>query len=146
MPTIERSALLPYPAEALFNLVNDVEAYPKYLPWCIGTQIYEQTEKEVTASMTLSKGGITKVLKTRNVLHPPREMVMELIEGPFKSFSGRWCFEPLDENATKVTIRMSFEFEQFFIAKLIAPMFNQVGAKLLEAFCQYAKVQLGKAL
>lgn len=142
MPRVTRSALLPYPAEAIFALINDVTAYPAYLPWCVASQVHEIQGNTVVASMTIAKSGITKQLKTKNTLEPPHKMTMTLLEGPFETFEGCWSIEPIGEEGCHVTLDLTFTFERGFLGKLIAPLFNQVADRLLDSFCQYAEKTL----
>ncbi len=139
---ITRSAWLPYPIEALFALINEIEAYPQFLPSCIDAKILSRTEHHILAQMTLSKGGLTKTLTTRNTLSPPHQVKMTLVDGPFKHFEGEWCLLALGNSATKVTLRLSFQLAHAWLSPVIAPLFASMDVKLLQAFCDYAKKTL----
>ena len=109
MTHIERSALLPYPADKLFDLVNDVLAYPQYMDGCVGATILMQDESTMEAALELRKGGITQRFTTRNKLHKPQKIVMELLEGPFDSLQGEWTFKALATDACKVSLDLHFQ-------------------------------------
>ena len=138
MEVVEHSALLPYPAADIYKLVADIASYPDFLPWCRSVEIHEQSVKEVTASMTIAKGKIAKTITTRNILSPIDRMEMRLVDGPFKHFWANWSFQSLSDNATKVSLRMEFEFSSKTIAILLGPIFNQVTNTLVDSFCQRA--------
>ena len=105
MTLIERSALLPHSAEQIFDLVADIERYPEFLEGCVGAHILERTEHSVTATLRLSKGGISHGFTTQNTLKRPECMELKLIEGPFEAFSGHWVFRPLGEGAWRLRLQ-----------------------------------------
>jgi ribosome-associated toxin RatA of RatAB toxin-antitoxin module len=144
MERIARSALVPYSAEAVYQLVSDIERYPEFLPWCKSAVIHSKTAEWVEASLELSKGSISKSFTTKNHLKPNREMEMHLVNGPFKHLYGIWNFEPLSENACKVSVCLEFSFNSKILELAIGPVFNHIANNLLEAFCERAK-QLCKA-
>src|SRR5690606_21261186 len=96
---IQRSALLPYPAQALYDLVNDVASYPEFLPWCSASEVLESSEAQMRASLTVAKGGISQRFITRNQLVPGESIVMELEQGPFRQLHGIWHFKALTDKA-----------------------------------------------
>ena len=96
---IQRSALLPYPAQALFDMVNDVASYPQFLPWCTATEVLSSSDTHMQASMTVGKAGLSQRFKTRNDLEPGKRIEMTLEEGPFSHLHGIWEFKALGEQA-----------------------------------------------
>ena len=107
---IQRSALLPYPAQALYDLVNDVAKYPEFLPWCSSAEILERTEVLMRASLGVAKGGLSQHFVTRNTLVPGQSIEMNLEEGPFTKLHGVWVFKPLGEKACKISLDMTFDY------------------------------------
>lgn len=101
---IQRSALLPYPAQALFDLVNDVASYPQFLPWCRASEVLEVSETHMLASLEVAKGSIGQRFVTRNVLLPGQRIEMNLQEGPFTSLHGVWEFKALGDKACKISL------------------------------------------
>src|SRR5690606_27821974 len=99
MVSISQSALLPYPAERMFALVNDIAAYPQFMQGCLGAEILQATDQEIVARLELGKAGLRYAFTTRNLLQPPERMEMTLVEGPFRTFSAQWRFLPLSEAA-----------------------------------------------
>lgn len=140
---IQRSALLPYPAKALYDLVNDVARYPEFLPWCSSTRILETGEDFMRASLEVAKGGLSQRMITRNTLVPGERMEMNLEEGPFTQLNGVWVFKPLGEKACKISLDLAFDYDGPLIRATLGPLFNQAANTLVDAFCQRAKQLYG---
>ena len=136
---IQRSALLPYPAQALYDLVNDVASYPEFLPWCSASEVLESSEAQMRASLTVAKGGISQRFITRNQLVPGESIVMELEQGPFRQLHGIWHFKALTDKACKISLDLSFDYDGPLIKATLGPLFNQVANTMVDAFCQRAK-------
>lgn len=139
MPTINQTALLPYSAEQMYNLVNDYQRYPEFLPGCIASRTINQGELALTAELTISKAGISQSFSTRNTMLPNRQIVMELLEGPFKSLNGKWLFEPFDEQSCQISFNLNFEFANPLISMLFSKIFEQLTLQMIDAFKQRAK-------
>lgn len=138
---LERSALLPYAAEEVFALVNDVERYPEYLKWCRKAEIVEASDDEIVASLALSGRGLRETLVTRNRLDPGRGIVLTLVEGPFRHFEGIWTFTPLG-NGCRIHLTLEFELKSGLLALLGAPLLNRVADALVDAFSRRARSML----
>lgn len=132
MTTIERSALVPYSAEQMFRLVNDIESYPAFMHGCQDARVVERYEDEVVGELTLGKAGIRQSFTTRNRLEPPHRMEMSLVEGPFSDFSAIWTFQPLTEEACKVTLRMQFSFSGGLMGLALNRLFNHSANALVD--------------
>ena len=138
MTVINRSALLPYSAEQLFHLVNDVEAYPGYMDGCVGATVLSHGEGVMEARLDLARGGIRQSFATRNVLNPPSEIVLELIDGPFERFAGRWDFLALDDAACKMSLNLEFSVNSKVLGAAAAKLFDRVTNNLVDAVCKRA--------
>lgn len=136
---IQRSALLPYPAQALYDLVNDVASYPQFLPWCSASEVLEQGEGQMRAGLTVAKGGISQRFVTRNTLVHGQSIVMDLEQGPFKQLHGVWQFKALTDKACKISLDLAFDYDGPLIKATLGPLFNQAANTLVDAFCQRAK-------
>ena len=139
MQKVSRHAIIPYSAQLMYDLVNDINAYPHFLPWCAHAEIHEATAESITASMDISKGGLTKRFTTRNVLTPFTRIDMLLVDGPFKYLQGRWDFTPLNDNACKIEFHLEFEFTNTIMQMLLNSTFQHAAGTLLNAFCDRAK-------
>ncbi|MDP2636443.1 MAG: type II toxin-antitoxin system RatA family toxin [Pseudoalteromonas sp.] len=146
MPQIEKSALVMYSSKEMFNLVNDVDAYPKFLPHCSDAKIITQQSNTMTASLEISKAGIKKWFTTENTFVDEHTVMLRLVDGPFKALKGQWHFRTLDESACKVELRLEFEFASKLIELAFGKIFNDVAKNMVNAFTQRAKDVYGPRL
>lgn len=140
---IQRSALLPYPAQALYDLVNDVARYPEFLPWCSEAEIIESTPEQMRASLSIAKAGLSQRFVTRNELTPGSRIVMNLEEGPFTQLHGIWEFKALTAAACKISLDLSFDYSGQLVKATLGPLFNQAANTMVDAFCERAKALYG---
>ncbi|MBN1007024.1 type II toxin-antitoxin system RatA family toxin [Amphritea pacifica] len=138
MTQVDRSALVLHTAEQMFDLVNDVESYPQFLPWCSGTTLIESTDEVMQASLKVAKAGLRYSFTTRNELQRPEIIRIELVEGPFSSLSGLWTFKPLSEEACKVSLSLQFDFSGKLTSMAMSKVFNQMAATMVDAFVNRA--------
>ncbi|MCD6056077.1 MAG: cyclase/dehydrase [Gammaproteobacteria bacterium] len=144
MTTIQRSAFVPYSPDKMYHLVDDIAAYPEFLPWCRKAIVLERNEDQVEASLTLAKGGFEKTFTTRNYLQKNKMIEIRLIDGPFKQLEGFWRFESLDDKSCKVIFDLQFEFSSIATAMFIGPVFQQIVSHLVDNFCKRADEVYGK--
>ncbi len=144
MREVKRSALVPYSADEIYRLVDDFEAYPEFLPWCIGARVGKRTKKTVQATLELEKGGVSKEFTTLNKLTAGRSIEMGLVEGPFKHLQGVWRFEPLSDSACKVSLDIHYEFSNPVVDIFFGPGFKEILASLVDAFVQRARDVYGE--
>ncbi|MDZ7735705.1 MAG: type II toxin-antitoxin system RatA family toxin [Gammaproteobacteria bacterium] len=142
MTDIQRSAHVPYTAAQMYQLVNDVAAYPQFLPWCHHVDILDEGERELTARVTLSLGKLQQSFTTRNRMYPHESIEMELVEGPFQHLMGIWAFEPLDSGC-RVSLDMRFEFKSKLARMAMGGPFHKVVNSLVDAFIQRARSVYG---
>lgn len=138
MTVINRSALVAYSARQMFELVNSIEEYPRFLPWCSKSHIVSQDSNEIEATLEITWAGMHKTFTTRNYLHPHDRIEIQLVSGPFRHLKGRWTFTTLNIQACKVSLELDFEFTGNAIDKLFQPIFNHIANSLVEAFCKRA--------
>ncbi len=138
MTQVDRSALVLHTAEQMFDLINDVERYPQFLPWCASVDVVSRSDEELVATLHLSKGGLKYSFTTRNRLQRPIEMTMELVEGPFSKLSGVWTFKVLSDEASKVSLSLQFDFSGKLSSLAMGKVFNQVATTMVDAFVQRA--------
>ncbi len=143
MTHIQRSALLPYPASRLYDLVNRVEHYPEFLPWCSKAEILGESEIEMCAELTVSKAGFSQAFTTRNTLIPNERIALHLVNGPFSDLQGVWEFKELGDAACKITLDLKFDYSGPLVKATLGPLFNQAANTLVDAFCQRAKELYG---
>ncbi|MBL1321921.1 MAG: type II toxin-antitoxin system RatA family toxin [Methylophaga sp.] len=140
MTTITRSSLVLFTPQQMFALVNDIEAYPSFLPWCRGCKIINKTDDTVDASLELAKGGIHHVFSTRNKLIQGESIDISLIDGPFQHLEGHWKFAMIGDNqGCRIQLDMDFEFSNRLVSMALGPIFTQISGSLVEAFCKRAQ-------
>lgn len=139
MPQISRTALVPYSAEQMYQLVNDVQSYPEFLPGCTGSRILESTPGQMTAAVDVSKAGISKTFTTRNQLTSNQSILMSLVDGPFKKLIGGWKFTPLSQDACRIEFHLDFEFTNKLIELAFGRVFKELAANMVQAFTVRAK-------
>lgn len=140
MKTIEKSVLIWFSAQEMFNLVVDVDSYPAFLPWCDKTEILEQTPDAMTARIGMAFGGLHKSFTTRNTHVADRQVQLSLVDGPFKHLHGEWNFVPLgEERACRIELKLSYSFDSMFGA-LVGPVFDRIAATLVDAFVKRAEM------
>lgn len=139
MPSIQRSALVAHSAEAMFNLVNDVAAYPQFLPGCSDSKILEASQDVMKASLLVAKTGIKQWFTTHNVLEPGKRIDMQLVDGPFRSLNGGWTFSALSEDACKIELNLEFEFSNKLAEMAFGKIFNSLASNMVQAFTERAR-------
>jgi ribosome-associated toxin RatA of RatAB toxin-antitoxin module len=137
MTTIQRSALVPYSAAALYQLVNDVETYPQFMEGCVGAQVLKRTPDTMEARLDLAKGGMRYSFTTRNQLLPDR-IELTLVEGPFEKFRGDWSFLALGADACKVTLHLEFEMSSRLLSFAARKMFDGIANQMVDALVKRA--------
>jgi ribosome-associated toxin RatA of RatAB toxin-antitoxin module len=142
MTVVKKSALVRFSAQQMFDLVNDIEAYPKFLPWCGGSRILNQGEDFVEAELLIAKAGFNKAFSTHNTLQGDKIMV-SLLDGPFSHLQGSWHFLPLREDASKISLNLEFEMSGKLANLAFGTLFNQICNTMVEAFTQRAKTIYG---
>ena len=138
MPTIQRSALVEHSTARMFALVNDVAAYPRRFDWCDGAQVLESSDLMMVARLDLGLGALRTWFTTQNTLSPPHHIDLKLVDGPFRSLSGRWEFHALDESACKVTLTLTFEPVVRMLAPAMAIGFQHLADRMVDDFVAVA--------
>ncbi len=143
MTAVHKSALVKYSAQQMFQLVSDIEAYPDFLPWCSGSRILSQQGDVVEAELQISKAGFNKSFATRNRSEDHNKLVMTLVSGPFSSLDGVWSFEPLREDACKISLDLEFEMQGKLANMAFGSMFNQICNTMVSSFTARARQVYG---
>lgn len=138
MQKINKSALVPYSAEQMFQLVNDFERYPEFLPWCTGARVQSHAGDEVTASLRFGRGAVSRWFTTINQLAEADRIDIRLVDGPFRHLEGHWRFKALGDEGSKIEVNMEFEFTNALVSMAFGPIFNEVCNKLVGAFTRRA--------
>ncbi|MDX1519135.1 MAG: type II toxin-antitoxin system RatA family toxin [Gammaproteobacteria bacterium] len=137
--TIRKTATLPYTSGQMYTLVNDIESYPEFLPWCSEAQVHERYDDRLKASLTLKAGKLEHTLMTENSMEEDRLIQVRLIEGPFKHLTGSWHFRDQDDSRCHITLEMQFEFKNRILKMALNKTFNKIVNSLVDAFSQRAR-------
>jgi len=139
MPSISRSALVMYSVDQMFQLINDVLAYPQFLPDCSDSKIIAENDSSVTASLLVAKSGLKKWFTTKNTFVSNQQIHLELVDGPFNKLHGRWLLTPLSEEACKVSLELEYEFSNKMFDLAFGRVFNHLTNNMVQAFTLRAK-------
>ena len=139
MIEIRRSALVNYSPAQMFDLVNDVEAYPKRFAWCTGSEILERHDGEQVARLDLKFAGFRQSFTTRNVVDPPRRLHMSLVDGPFRSLEGVWDFIALGDAGCKVAFALDFDYAGKLGGGALKFGFQGLAGRMVDDFCREAE-------
>lgn len=140
---IRRSALVWKTPEVMFDLVNDVEAYPRRFPWCAGSEVLDRVESTLTARLDVRLAGITQSFTTCNTLESPGRIHMHLVDGPFRSLEGEWNFLALGDAGCKIMFALDFDYSGRFTAPALRRGFQNLADRMVDDFVGEAN-RLGK--
>jgi ribosome-associated toxin RatA of RatAB toxin-antitoxin module len=143
MSTLCNSVCVNYTPKEMYDLVNDVQSYPSYLPLCSAVKLHSRTATALRATITLAKGRIKFSFTTDNAMEDGKQIRMNLVEGPFKHLRGHWRFEPLPGGGCEATFKLDFEFANALLGMAFGGFFKEVTESLVEAFCRQAAKRYG---
>ncbi|HJU22894.1 MAG TPA: type II toxin-antitoxin system RatA family toxin [Casimicrobiaceae bacterium] len=139
MRSVKRSVLVPYAAPQMFELVDRVDLYPQFLPWCGGTRVLAQEGNRKTARIDIDYHGVRAHFTTDNVNRPPDSIVVTLKDGPFRHLHGEWRFKALGEHGCKVEFDLTYEFATSLLDRIIGPVFAHIANTFIDAFVKRAE-------
>ena len=139
MTEIHRSALVKFSPEQMFDLVNEVEAYPKRFAWCAGAEVLAREENALVARLDLKFAGFRLSFTTRNVVEPPRRLQMNLVDGPFRSLSGVWDFIALGDAGCKIAFALDFDYAGKLGGAALRLGFQGLAGRMVDDFCREAE-------
>lgn len=143
MVTVQKSLLIEHSSRQMFDLVDDVESYPMFLPWCSQTQVAFRDEKKTVATLHINYHSVKSHFTTENEKDCPSRMKIKLVDGPFRHLEAAWHFKALAENACKIEFQISYEFSNKLFEKIIGSIFSQIANTFVEAFVNRADVVYG---
>jgi ribosome-associated toxin RatA of RatAB toxin-antitoxin module len=134
VPDINQSLLVEYTPAQMFTLVDTVEDYPRFLPWCSGVEVIHRDAGRTRATLSINYRGIRKSFTTENVKRAPEEMEIRLVEGPFRKLDGTWRFTGLGGCGCRIDFKLHYEFAGRVLDKLVGPVFHHIASTLVDAF------------
>ena len=124
--------------QTIFNLINNIENYPSFLPWCTKTEVTEESEKSKIGKIFISKSFIKWNFSTKNLIDINKSINLSLIDGPFDELNGQWSFKSIDKNNTNVTLEIDYKFKNSLIEISIEPIFSSIMNSILKSFVDQA--------
>lgn len=146
MKNVQKSVLIWYSGQEMYDLVVDVAKYPQFLPWCDHARVVSTEPDGMTAEVGIAFGGLRQSFTTRNRHVPGREVHLQLVRGPFSQLAGQWRFEPVgdgSQRACRVELSLQYGFESRALAALVGPVFDRIAGSLVDAFVQRADAVYG---
>ncbi|HTS22382.1 MAG TPA: type II toxin-antitoxin system RatA family toxin [Casimicrobiaceae bacterium] len=143
MASVHKSVLVPYGAEQMLELVERIEDYPQFLPWCSGAAILERSAGETVARLDIDYRGVRAHFTTTNRIERPERILIALRSGPFRRLDGTWLFTALGVSGSKVELALGYEFATGVLERLIGPVFGHIARTFVDAFVQRAEALHG---
>jgi ribosome-associated toxin RatA of RatAB toxin-antitoxin module len=143
MAVVHKTVILGYSAEQMFALVDRIEDYPKFLPWCGGVEVLRGEENKLVATIAIHYHGVRQSFTTENTNVPSASINMHLLEGPFRQLNGNWTFKALRSDACKVEFDLQYEFSSKILEKIIGPVFSVIANSFVDSFCKRAETIYG---
>ncbi len=144
MKRIARSAIVEHRAEEMYALVDDIESYPRFLPWCIAAAVEERTPVSARATITIGMRGLRTSFTTYNEQRAGEAIDMRLVQGPFRRFAAAWRFKPLSEEACSIEFSLEYELAGP-LARMLAPLLDRIADTMVDAFMRRAAEVYGAA-
>jgi ribosome-associated toxin RatA of RatAB toxin-antitoxin module len=139
MREVKRSALVEKSPAELFALINDIESYPQFLPWCTHARVLSRSPREIVATLGVRQGALHAEFTTRNTLEPERAIRMQLLSGPFRTLEGEWRLTPIEADGCRVELALRFAFKNPLTALVLEPKFAATVGSLIDAFVARAR-------
>ncbi|HEV7608721.1 MAG TPA: type II toxin-antitoxin system RatA family toxin [Steroidobacteraceae bacterium] len=139
MREVKRSALIAESPARMYALINDIERYPEFVPWCAAARVDSRKESEVVATLNIKRGPLRAEFTTRNLLEPDKRVLMQFVSGPFRVLEGLWTLTPLGDLGCRVELEMRFEFANRLAGTLFESLFEDTAASLVDAFVKRAR-------
>ena len=138
MADVKKNVIVNHSADQMFSLVDRIEDYPLFLPWCGSTKVLERNDEITKASILIKYSGVNQSFTTQNTKHYTNRIDLKLIDGPFKVLEGYWIFNSINEEACSIELHLHYEFSNFILDKLISPIFSQIANTFVDRFVTQA--------
>lgn len=138
MRTVRKSVIVPHTAQRMFALVDGIEDYPKFLPWCGGAKAIERTPDSLVAEIQIAYHGLRQSFVTRNRNQPPEQIDINFVRGPFRALSGHWRFAALGDAGCRIDFCLEYEFASTLLERAVGPVFNSIVDNFVDAFVRRA--------
>ena len=138
MITVERQGIVPYTAQRMYALVEDIESYPLFLPWCSRTEVVARSARRAVATIHVDFRGVQQAFTTENRMRPGERIEMALVRGPFKDLAGEWRFFALSAAGCRVELALAYQLASPLLARVVGPVFDHIANTFVDAFVRRA--------
>jgi ribosome-associated toxin RatA of RatAB toxin-antitoxin module len=138
MPAVSRKVIVDHSSESMFALVDGVEDYPEFLPWCSAVEVFGRTPVETHARIDIDFHGLKTHVATRNRNQPPEWIHLELADGPFEHLAGHWHIRPLGTAGCSVEFALDYAFSSRALESVMGPVFGHIVQTLVDRFIERA--------
>jgi len=139
MPIVNKTLIVPFTTAQMYDLVNDLESYPQFLPWCRATEVHSRTHDALKATIYIAKGPVEHSITTVNTMQAQQLINMEYVAGPFRSCKGAWTFDNLADTQSRISFSMEYIFKNRLTAIALEPFFQPMTNNMIEAFYKRAE-------
>ena len=143
MSSFQKQVTVRYTAEQMYDLVNDINAYSKFIPLCVSSEVHEEQDHKLRATIKIAKGKIGFGFTTVNTMEKGRSIAMNLENGPFKSLKGVWRFTPSGTHECIISLHFDFEFSNKLLGTALGGLFKQLCDSMVETFRKQAAIRYG---
>ena len=143
MVTVERQAIVPYSTARMYALVEDIESYPRFLPWCSRTEVVARSARRAVATIHVDFRGVQQAFTTENRMRPGERIEMALVRGPFKNLAGEWRFRALSAAGCRVELALAYQLASPVLGRVIGPVFDHIANTFVDAFVRRADALYG---
>ena len=143
MSSFSKKVTVPYAADQMYDLVNDINAYSTFIPLCVSSEVHEEEDHKLRATIKIAKGKIGFQFTTVNTMEKGRSITMNLENGPFKSLKGVWRFTPSGTHECIISLHFEFEFSNKLLGVALGGLFKQLCDSMVESFRKQAAVRYG---
>jgi ribosome-associated toxin RatA of RatAB toxin-antitoxin module len=136
--TVERQAIVPYSTARMYALVEDIESYPRFLPWCSRTEVVARSARRAVATIHVDFRGVQQAFTTENRMRPAERIEMALVRGPFKNLAGEWRFRALSAAGCRVELALAYQLASPLLGRVVGPVFDHIANTFVDAFVRRA--------
>ena len=131
---------LNYSNKQMFDLISDVGQYPDFLPWCISTNIYNQSSNIFYSDMEIGFKLIKESFTSKVTMVESKKVYSEAISGPFKKMNNIWEIDYVSDKECEINLSIEFEFKSFLLQNIIGKLFENASKKMIIAFEERADI------
>ena len=130
---IKKEAIILKDIETVFDIVNRVNLYKNFVPYCTESKILSEDDKFMEDKLDFNLKGLSTSFTTRNEIKKNQSINMKLIDGPFKFLDGVWDFKSVD-GKTIIYLHINYEAENKIVEYTVGKSLDKITNYLVKAF------------